>query len=106
MTTEITDPKATLAELRNRLVEARRFLDLETKEKELDDAPGAGLRLRTSGTTRTRPASVSQRLARYEGLFDMVSGLTAKIDDAEVLLRAGRRGRRRRGTQGGAGRTR
>ena len=30
--------------------------------------------------------SVSQRLARYEGLFDMVSGLTAKIDDAEVLL--------------------
>jgi peptide chain release factor 2 len=29
---------------------------------------------------------VSQRLARYEGLFDMVGGLSSKIDDAEVLL--------------------
>jgi peptide chain release factor 2 len=29
---------------------------------------------------------VSQRLARYENLFDMVARLTSKIDDAEVLL--------------------
>jgi peptide chain release factor 2 len=85
MTTEITDPKATLAELRNRLVEARRFLDLETKEKELD-----ALRERAQAPDlwddQNEARMVSQRLARYEGLFDMVSGLTAKIDDAEVLL--------------------
>ncbi|HJQ90674.1 MAG TPA: peptide chain release factor 2 [Acidimicrobiia bacterium] len=85
MTTEITDPKAALAELRNRLVEARRFLDLETKEKELD-----ALRERAQAPDlwddQNEARMVSQRLARYEGLFDMVSGLTAKIDDAEVLL--------------------
>jgi peptide chain release factor 2 len=85
MTTEITDPKATLAELRNRLVEARRFLDLETKEKELD-----ALRERAQAPDlwddQNEARIVSQRLARYEGLFDMVSGLTSKIDDAEVLL--------------------
>ena len=85
MTTEITDPKGTLAELRNRLVEARRFLDLETKEKELD-----ALRERAQAPDlwddQTEARIVSQRLARYEGLFDMVGGLTAKIDDAEVLL--------------------
>ena len=85
MATEITDPKATLAELRNRLVEARRFLDLETKEKELD-----ALRERAQAPDlwddQNEARIVSTRLARYEGLFDMVSGLTAKIDDAEVLL--------------------
>ncbi len=85
MTTEITDPKATLAELRQRLVEARGFLDLETKEKELDE-----LRERASAPDlwddQNEARLVSQRLARYEGLFDMVTGLTAKIDDAEVLL--------------------
>jgi len=85
MTTEITDPKATLAELRNRLVEARRFLDLDTKEKELD-----ALRERAQAPDlwddQNEARIVSQRLARYEGLFDMVSGLTSKIDDAEVLL--------------------
>ncbi len=85
MTTEITDPKATLAELRNRLVEARRFLDLETKERELD-----ALRERAQAPDlwddQNEARTVSQRLARYEGLFDMVSGLTSKIDDAEVLL--------------------
>ncbi len=85
MSYETSDPKATLAELRQRLVEARRFLDLETKEKELED-----LRERASAPDLwddpDEARTVSQRLARYEGLFDMVSGLTAKIDDAEVLL--------------------
>jgi peptide chain release factor 2 len=85
MTLEITDPKATLAELRQRLVEARRFLDLETKEMELEE-----LRERASAPDlwddQDEARAVSQRLARYEGLFDMVSGLTSKIDDAEVLL--------------------
>jgi peptide chain release factor 2 len=85
MTTEITDPKATLAELRKRLVEARGFLDLEAKERELGE-----LRERAQAPDlwddQNEARIVSQRLARYEGLFDMVSGLTAKIDDAEVLL--------------------
>jgi peptide chain release factor 2 len=85
MTLEITDPKATLAELRQRLVEARGFLDLDTKEKEL-----AELRDRASAPylwdDPDEARTVSQRLARYEGLFDMVGGLSSKIDDAEVLL--------------------
>ncbi|MGH8948864.1 MAG: PCRF domain-containing protein, partial [Acidimicrobiia bacterium] len=85
MTIEITDPKATLAELRKRLVEARGFLDLETKEKELDE-----LRERAQAPDlwddQNEARAVSQRLARYEGLFEMVRSLTAKIDDAEVLL--------------------
>jgi peptide chain release factor 2 len=85
MSLEITDPKATLAGLRRRLVEARRFLDLEAKEREL-----AALRERASAPDlwddQDEARTVSQRLARYEGLFDMVRNLTSKIDDAEVLL--------------------
>ncbi len=85
MTFESSDPKATLADLRQRLVEARGFLDLETKEKELEQ-------LREEASTPDlwddpdRARSVSRRLARYEGLFDLVGGLTSKLDDAEVLL--------------------
>ena len=85
MTTEITDPKSTLAELRKRLVEARGFLDLDAKERELGElreraqAPGLW-------DDQNEARIVSQRLARYEGLFDMVESLTSKIDDAEVLL--------------------
>jgi len=85
MSLEITDPKTTLAELRQRLVEARGFLDLEAKEREL-----TALRERASAPdlwdNQDEARMVSQRLARYEGLFEMVSSLTAKIDDAEVLL--------------------
>ena len=85
MTLEITDPKATLAELRQRLVEARAFLDIDTKEKEHDE-----LRQRASAPDLwddpDEARTVSQRLARYENLFDMVARLTSKIDDAEVLL--------------------
>ncbi len=86
MTTEITDPKATLAELRNRLGRGASL------PRPRDQGEGAG---RRSGSGPQAPdlwddqneaRIVSQRLARYEGLFDMVSGLTAKIDDAEVLL--------------------
>jgi peptide chain release factor 2 len=85
MSIEITDPKSTLAELRQRLVDARRFLDLEAKEREL-----AGLREKASSPDLwdhpDEARTVSQRLSRYEGLFDMESNLSAKIDDAEVLL--------------------
>ena len=85
MSSEIADPKAMLSDLRQRLVEARGFLDLEAKEKEL-----AELRDRASTPdlwdNPDEARTVSQRLARYEGLFDMVTDLTSKIDDAEVLL--------------------
>jgi peptide chain release factor 2 len=85
VSSEIADPKAMLSDLRQRLVEARGFLDLEAKEKEL-----AELRDRASTPdlwdNPDEARTVSQRLARYEGLFDMVTDLTSKIDDAEVLL--------------------
>ena len=85
MTQEITDPKATLVELRRRLDEARGFLDLEAKEEELVE-----LREKASSPDLWNDPDearwVSRRLARYEGLFEKVGGLKAKIDDAETLL--------------------
>jgi peptide chain release factor 2 len=85
MTFESSDPRSTLADLRQRLVEARRFLDMETKEKELEQ-----LREEASSpdlwNDPDQARTVSRRLARYEGLFDLVGGLTGKLDDAEVLL--------------------
>jgi peptide chain release factor 2 len=85
VSTEIADPKAMLSDLRQRLVEARGFLDLEAKEKEL-----AELRDRASSPdlwdNPDEARTVSQRLARYEGLFDMVTGLTSKFVVGEVLL--------------------
>ncbi|MGA7227449.1 MAG: peptide chain release factor 2 [Acidimicrobiia bacterium] len=85
MSVEITDPKSTVGELRQRLVEARGFLDLETKETELTE-----LREKASSpdlwNDQDEARTVSQRLARYEGLFDMVGSLGSRIDDAEVLI--------------------
>jgi peptide chain release factor 2 len=85
MSVEITDPKSTVGELRQRLVEARGFLDLETKETEL-----AELREKASSpdlwNDQDEARSVSRRLARYESLFDMVGNLGSRIDDAEVLI--------------------
>ena len=82
---EITDPQATVGELRDRLDGARQFLDLEGKSAEL-----AELREKASSpdlwddpdVART----VSQRLARIEGLLGMIEGLATQIDDADVLL--------------------
>jgi peptide chain release factor 2 len=85
MTTELTDPKAAVAELRARLGEARGFLDLEGKAGELDElrqqASSPGLWDDPDEARR-----VSQRLSRIEALFDKVEGLGDQIDDAEVLL--------------------
>jgi peptide chain release factor 2 len=85
MTIESTDPRTTLADLRERLVEARRFLDIETKEQELDE-----LRQEASSpdlwNDPEQARTVTRRLARYEALFELIGGLSAKIDDAEVLL--------------------
>lgn len=82
---EITDPSATVSELRKRLGDARGFLDLEGKNKEL-----AALREKASSPdlwdNQDVARVVSQRLARIEGLFEMVEGLSTQIEDAEVLL--------------------
>jgi peptide chain release factor 2 len=83
--TEVTDPKEAIATLRERLAEARRFLDLETKEKEL-----AELRERAASpdlwNDPDEARQVSQKLSRYEQIFETVGDLAQKIDDAEVLL--------------------
>lgn len=85
MAVEITDPKATLDELRERLEQAKRFLDLEGKGKELEE-------LRQEVVSPDlwddpdRARHVSRKLARYESLFDMVGRLASRLEDAEVLL--------------------
>ena len=85
MTIEITDPKAFLAELRKRLDDAREFLDLDAKGKELDE-----LRLLAGSpdlwNDQEKAREVSQRLSRYESLFEVVDRLGSTIEDAEVLL--------------------
>ncbi len=82
---EITDTTSTVAELRKRLDEARGFLDLEAKTDELEE-----LRQKASSPDLwddpEEARTVSQRLARYEGLFERVEGLSSRIDDAEVLI--------------------
>lgn len=82
---EITDPTSAVAELRERLDEAREFLDLDAKGSELKE-----LREEASSPhlwdDPDEARSVSQRLSRYEGLFEKVDGLASQIDDAEVLL--------------------
>jgi len=82
---DIHDPDAFAAELRKRLDEAREFLDLEGKSKELGE-----LREKASSPDLwddpDEARVVSQRLARFEGLFSKVEGLSTQIEDAEVLL--------------------
>lgn len=82
---EIHDPLAFASELRKRLDEARGFLDLDSKAAELDD-----LRRQASSPDLWDDPDdarvVSQRLARYESLFERVDGLESQIEDAEVLL--------------------
>jgi peptide chain release factor 2 len=85
MTVDISDPMAFASALRQRLDNARGFLDLEGKGAELDD-----LRSQASSSDLwddpDRARVVGQRLARYEALFEKVQGLDTKIEDAEVLL--------------------
>ncbi len=85
MSYESSDPSVILASLSERLSEARRFLDLEQKSSELEE-----LRKQAASpdlwddpdTART----VSQKLNRYEGLFELVGGLEQSLEDAEVLI--------------------
>ena len=82
---EIGDPKTAVADLRRRLDEARQFLDLDTKAVELEE-------LRRSASSPDlwddpdAARQVSQKLSRYEALFEKVNGLASRIEDAEVLL--------------------
>lgn len=82
---EIVDPASAVSELRQRLGDARSFLDLEGKQAELDE-----LREQASSPDLwddpDQARTVSQRLARHEALFERVGGLESSIDDAEVLL--------------------
>jgi peptide chain release factor 2 len=84
-TVDINDPVAFTAELRKRLEEARGFLDLEGKGSELEE-----LREQASSPDLwddpDKARVVSQRLSRYEAVFDRVDGLDRQIEDAEVLL--------------------
>ena len=84
-TVDINDPVAFTAELRKRLEDARGFLDLEGKGLELDE-----LRVQASSPDLwddpDKARVVSQRLSRYEAVFDRVEGLDRQIEDAEVLL--------------------
>jgi peptide chain release factor 2 len=85
MSFETSDPTVILESLSLRLSEARRFLDLDQKASELDE-----LRTRAASpdlwddpdTART----VSQKLNRYESLFELVGGLEQSLEDAEVLI--------------------
>jgi peptide chain release factor 2 len=74
-----------VADLRKRLHDARGFLDLDGKAAELEELRGqaAAPDLWDDPDEARR---VSQKLARYEGIFHKVDGLGSQIEDAEVLL--------------------
>jgi peptide chain release factor 2 len=82
---EINDPSSYAASQRERLAEARAFLDLEGKTEEL-------VKLREQASSPDLwddpdvARRVSQRLARLEALVEKVKGLEGEISDAEVLL--------------------
>ncbi len=85
MSEEISDPKSFVAELRKRLDEARGFLDLDAKASELEELRDqAGQPDLWDDPDKAR--HVSQKLARFEGLFAKIDGLDSTIEDAEVLL--------------------
>ena len=79
---ELTVPTA--ESLRERLAAARKFLDLEHKEVELQDlrAQAASPGLWDDPDTARQ---VTQKLANYEDLFERVNALEQAIEDAEVL---------------------
>ena len=82
---DISDPSGFSAAQRNRLDEARSFLDIEGKETELTE-----LRKQASSPDLwddpDKARDVSQRLARIEALFEKIASIESSIEDAEVLL--------------------
>ncbi|HUF16177.1 MAG TPA: peptide chain release factor 2 [Acidimicrobiia bacterium] len=81
----MNDPSSFAFEQRQRLEEARVFLDLDGKAAELDE-----LRDKASSPDLwddpDEARTVSRRLSRYEDLFAKVDGLATQIEEAEVLL--------------------
>ncbi|NNC75702.1 MAG: peptide chain release factor 2 [Acidimicrobiia bacterium] len=79
------DPRALLKELRLRLDDARRFLDVEARTaeieelKELASAPDLW-------DDQDRALSITRKLARGEQIVNQVDSLASSLDDAEVLL--------------------
>ncbi len=79
------DPRSLIEELRSRLDDARRFLDIAGKEAELVE-----LREIASApdlwNDQDRAKEITQKLARFEGIIEKVGSLNGSIEDAEVLL--------------------
>ena len=82
---QIEDPRAAIRDLTSRLAQARSFLDLEAKAKELEE-----LREEAASpelwSNPDHAREVTRRLARYEKLFERVGALETSLEDAEVLL--------------------
>ncbi|HVR33266.1 MAG TPA: peptide chain release factor 2 [Acidimicrobiia bacterium] len=74
-----------IAALRDRLLEARGFFDLDQKTAELEE-----LRERVAEpefwNDPEQARSVSQKLNRYESIFGLVSELEQSLEDAELLI--------------------
>lgn len=82
---ELVELRATVVDLRSRLGEARRFLDVEGKEIELVE-----LREQASAPDlwddQDNARTVTSRLAKHEGTIKLVTDLLASIEDVDVLL--------------------
>ncbi|MEN8235419.1 MAG: peptide chain release factor 2 [Actinomycetota bacterium] len=82
---EPTDLRSLLSELRSRLDDARRFLDVAGKEQELIE-----LKQQASAPDlwddQDRALEVTRKLARHERTIGLVGSLESALDDAEVLI--------------------
>ncbi|HEY7564617.1 MAG TPA: peptide chain release factor 2 [Acidimicrobiia bacterium] len=85
MTVESSELRAGIADMRSRLSEARRFLDVEAKTTELESLKqkAAAPDLWTNPDTARQ---VTQRLSQIEATLARLRRMTQAIDDAEVLL--------------------
>jgi len=79
------DPQARLRELRLRLEDTRRFLDIDSKETELKE-----LRAQAAEPGLWNNPNVAReitgKLARYERILEQQASLALSLEDAEVLL--------------------
>lgn len=79
------DPRTRLAELRERLQDARRFLDIESKETEIQELRAlAGEPGLWDDPNAAR--EVTGKLARYERILEQQASLAQSLDDADVML--------------------
>jgi peptide chain release factor 2 len=82
---EPADLRSLLSELRDRLADARRFLDVDGKEAEV-----AELKEHASAPDlwddQDRALEITTRLARHERTIAQVANLESALDDADVLI--------------------